>query len=90
MPNTKSAKKKLRQDKKRTLINNRYRLGIKDVKRKIRKALEAKKPLEEVKKLLVKFYSLVDKAAKRRVIHKNKAARLKSRVTKSVNKFISA
>jgi small subunit ribosomal protein S20 len=88
--NTKSAKKRIRQTKKRTLINERYRQGIKTLKKQIRKAVEKKEAVEKVKELLSEFYSIVDKAAKRHVIHKNKAARLKSRVTKAVEKALSA
>ncbi len=90
MPNTKSAEKKLRQDKKRTLINNRYREAIKRTKKQLRKAIEKGMDKAKIKELLEKFYSVVDKAAKRNVVHKNKAARLKSKATKLVNKSISA
>ena len=90
MASTKSAKKRIRQAKKRTLINDRYREGIKKLKKQIRKAIEKKEPVKKIKELLKEFYSIVDKAAKRHVIHKNKAARLKSRITKSVEKTLSA
>jgi small subunit ribosomal protein S20 len=68
MPNIKSAKKKLRQDKKRALRNVKYQNAVK-------KALKTAKKADTV-------YSLIDKAAKNKIIHKNKAARLKSRVGK--------
>ena len=90
MVNTKSAKKRIRQTKKRTLINDRYRDGIKKLKKQIRKVVEKKEPVKNIKELLKEFYSIVDKAAKRHVIHKNKAARLKSRITKSVEKVLTA
>ncbi len=89
MPNIKSAKKKLRQDKKRTKINERYRIEIKKTKKAVRKAAESKAGKKKIEELLTKFYSIVDKAAKRHVIHKNKAARLKSRITKLVQKILS-
>lgn len=89
MPNTKSAKKKLRQDKKRTLINDRYRIAIKKTKKELKKAVEQKKDKKVIENILRKFYSIVDKAAKRRVIHKNKAARLKSRAVKFIQKVLS-
>ncbi len=90
MANTKSAKKRIRQTKKRTLVNERYREGIKKLKKQIRRAVEKKESEKKIKELLQEFYSIVDKAAKRHVIHKNKAARLKSRITKSVEKVLSA
>ena len=78
MPNIKSAKKKLRQDRKRTIRNLRYKRMYKSALKNVRKA----KNLKEAREWLAKAYSWLDKAAKRHVIHANKAARLKSRITK--------
>ena len=75
MPNIKSAKKKMRKDVKRTKHNTFYREAIKKAMRLLGKA---EKDEKEARKTL----SLIDKAAKRKVIHKNKASRLKSRVMK--------
>lgn len=74
MPIIKSARKKMRQDKKRTQIN-KSRKGI--VKKLIDKA--QKKPTKEN---ITAAISAVDKLAKVKVIHKNKAARIKSRLAK--------
>ena len=76
MPVTKSAKKKLRKDRKRTIRN---KILKERYKRLLKKAL--KDPKEENIRRAV---SAIDKAAKRHVIHKNKAARLKSRVMKAI------
>jgi len=81
MPNTKSAKKALRQNQRRRARNLVQQRNVKDVVRKVRKAGAAKQ-LEEVKKLLPLLYKKLDKAAKTKVIEKNKASRLKSRLTK--------
>ena len=70
MPIIKSAKKKLRQDKKRTELNSSYRARYK-------KAIKEVIAKPTVKKLAEAF-SLIDKAAKKNIIHKNKASRLKS------------
>ena len=86
MANIKSAKKRIRQTKKRTMVNEKYRQTIKNLKKQIKKAIEKKEPMKKIKELLDKFYSAVDKAAKRHVIHKRKAARLKSRISKKVVK----
>ena len=86
MANTKSAKKRIRQTIKKTKINNRYREGIKYLKRKTKLFIKRKDSKEDINELLRKFYSIVDKAAKRNVVHKNKAARLKSRITKLLRK----
>ena len=81
MANHKATKKDVRQSKKRN-ERNRYhgkttRNAIRDLKAITDKAA-AGKELPEV-------LSMIDKLAKRNVIHKNKAANLKSKLTKSVN-----
>jgi small subunit ribosomal protein S20 len=81
MPILKSAKKKLRKDKKRTLRNLLLIKAYKDILKKI------KKGKGDLKKLVQEFYSKVDKAAKKKVIHKNKAGRLKSNVHRLIKKI---
>ncbi len=79
MPIIKSAKKKLRQDKKRSELNNSYRNRFK----KAVKEFQAKPSV----KALSEAFSLIDKAAKKNIIHKNKASRLKSGLSsKSIKK----
>ncbi len=76
MPIIRSAKKKLRQDIKRTRLNRE----VKDtLKQAIKEARTSGKP-ESTKKAI----SLLYKAAKKNIIHKNKAARLASRLAKKV------
>ncbi len=77
MPNIKSAKKKLRQDQQRTKKNNLYREMIKKSFHAFKKLL-----VKDRQKEMQKAHAIIDKAAKRKIIHKNKAARLKSKVTK--------
>jgi small subunit ribosomal protein S20 len=72
MPVTKSAKKALRRDRRRAVINQKTRQAYKEAVRMMRRQPSAEN--------LVKAYSELDKAAKKKVIHKNKAARLKSRL----------
>lgn len=79
MPIIKSAKKKLRQDARREKINKKYLLEIKKSLNQVKKATGQK----NVEKLIQMAYSKIDRAVKRGVIHKSKANRLKSRVTKS-------
>lgn len=78
MPNIQSAKKKMRKDIKRTKQNFVYQNSIKKAMQSVNKLKGKDGSQERVKKAV----SLIDKAAKRKVIHKNKAARLKSRVMK--------
>lgn len=70
MPVIKSAIKKLRRDKKREKENAEFMLGLE-------KALKAAKKTKGAKEISHAF-SLADKAVKKHLIHKNKAARLKS------------
>lgn len=76
MPILKNARKKLRQDKKRTITNAK----IKDTYKKLVKTAKTKKTPGAINKA----FSSIDKAAKNHIIHKNKAARLKSALSKVV------
>lgn len=76
MPIIKSAKKKLKQDKVR---RGRNQAIAKTYKKTLKKVI--KKSKMSVKDIAL-AYSKIDKAAKKRVIHKKKAARLKSRIAK--------
>jgi len=85
MPITKSAKKALRQSKKRGGRNIQKKKIIKKLLKEI-KNLVSEKKIEEAKKLLPQFYKLLDKAAKTGLIKKNTAARKKSRITRLLTK----
>lgn len=74
MPVLKHAKKKLRQDVKRTRQNKRVKTLYKDLLKKAKAT-----PNTET---MSAAFSSIDKAAKLFVIHKNKAARLKSSLAK--------
>src|SRR5258708_31116516 len=76
MPVIKSAKKKLRKDKKRTLRNNKIRTLLDAVLKKARKNPSVKTIQQAAK--------IADKAAKNKLIHKNKAARIKSTLSKLI------
>lgn len=77
MPVLKHAKKKLRQDKKRTSRNRK----IKDTYKALVKKARTLKTLDAINAA----FSGLDKAAKNHIIHKNKAARLKSSLSKTVS-----
>ena len=83
MPITSSAKKALRQADRRRIRNLKRREAIVSVVRKIKKFVAAGKK-DEAKALLPQAYKAFDKAAQRNVIHKNTAARKKSRLTQLV------
>jgi len=80
MPIIKSAIKKVRKDKKRTVVNSLYIRAYQGTLKKI------KRGGSDVKKLISLFYSQIDKAVKHKVIHKNKGMRLKSRVSRKLSK----
>ena len=74
MPILKHAKKKLKQDKVRTLHNKK----MKDVFKKLVKQAEEDKKPESVSAA----FSALDKAVKHNILNKNKVARVKSSLTK--------
>jgi small subunit ribosomal protein S20 len=80
MPNHKSAEKRVRQNEKRREINRgnrgRLRTGIK----KLRAAMESGEA-GGAQELLPQTVSLIDKAVQKGVLHRNAAARYKSRLT---------
>ena len=86
MPNSKSAKKRVRRVEKQTLTNksrkNKYRTLIKE----IRKCVQMKKK-KEAQALLPKVSSQLMRVAKNGTISPKKASRLISRVTLQINKL---
>ena len=83
MPITSSAKKALRQNKKRHARPLIRKETYKKAVSKYRKLIVAKNKDEAVK-MLPSLYKALDKAAKTHVIEKNKASRLKSRLTQAL------
>jgi small subunit ribosomal protein S20 len=83
MPNIESAKKNLRQSKKRQALNSRIKKTMKETVKKTR-LLKMGGKNEEAKNLLSLAYQAIDKAAKRGVIKKNTASRKKSRLAKFI------
>ncbi len=81
MANHKSALKRIRSNRVRRMRNRYYAKTMRNAIKSFRH-LEDK---EEAAKQLPKIVSLIDKNAKRSVIHKNKAANLKSKLTKKLN-----
>jgi len=81
MANHKSAIKRIRQTEKRRVHNRFYGKTMRNAVRQFR-ALDDKKEAEEK---LPGIMSLIDKVARRSIIHKNKAANLKSKLTRHVD-----
>jgi small subunit ribosomal protein S20 len=78
MANHKSAIKRIRQSEKRRLFNKYFHKTARNTVRKL-KALTSKK---EAAELFPKVVAMLDKLAKRNIIHKNKASNLKSKLAK--------
>lgn len=83
MPITQSAKKALRQSKRRNTRNVAKKTAYKTVVTKIKKLTEAGQA-SAAKTLLPQLYKAIDKAAKTRAIAVHKASRLKSRLSKFI------
>jgi small subunit ribosomal protein S20 len=81
MPNSKQAKKRIRQADKRREQNKVTRSSMRTAMKKV---LQAETP-EAAREALPMAMKRVDKAAKNNVIHDNAAARYKSRLSRTVN-----
>ena len=81
MANHQSAKKRVRQDEKKRVHNKYYHKTARNAVRNLR-AITSKKEGEE---LLPKVAAMLDKLAKKNIIHKKKAATIKSSIAKHVN-----
>ena len=81
MPITKSAKKPLRQSERKRAQNLKRKKAASEVIRDIKKLVQAGKA-DEAMKLLPKAFKALDKAVKRKILHKNTAGRRKSKLSK--------
>jgi small subunit ribosomal protein S20 len=81
MANHKSAIKRIRSDKDKTTRNKYQHKSTRSAIQKLRETNDKK----EASSLLLYVSSMIDKLAKKNIIHKNKAANLKSSLTKQVN-----
>lgn len=86
MANHKSAEKRVRQNTKRNEINRSNRSKVRTQIKKLRSALSSSDKAASVE-LLNPTISLIDKAVNKGIIHKNTAARHKSRLTKHVSEL---
>ena len=83
MANHFSALKRARQTTKRTADNRANTSQLRTALRKLRQTLEAKDP-GQVKEVFANTVSMIDKAVKKGVIHKNTGSRYKSRLSARV------
>lgn len=83
MPNNPSAEKRMRQEQKRRLHNRSIKSLVKTQITKARQAINSEDPNSEA--AVRTAVSELDRAAKKGVIHRNNAARRKSRLMKQLN-----
>lgn len=83
MANHKSNIKRIRQDKKKALHNKYYAKTMRNAVRKLRATTDK----EEAVKLYPTVQKMLDKLAKTNIIHKNKAANLKSGLCQHIAKL---
>ncbi len=84
MANHKSAIKRIRSNDAKRVSNRYYAKTTRNAVKKLR-GTDTK---AEAKTLLPKVVAMLDKLAKKNVIHKNKASNLKSKLTKRVNALV--
>ena len=83
MPNHKSAEKRVRQSERRRVVNRSNRARLRTAIKNLRGTL-AKGTGKDATDLLPKTISEIDKAVQKGVLHRNAAARYKSRLTARV------
>ena len=94
--NNKSAKKRIQIAERNRLINKSYKSTVKTLTKKTLENCEKYKtePNDENKELvktsLNKAYSLIDKAVKKNVLHKNNGSNKKSKINKLVKTTLAA
>lgn len=84
MANTKSAKKQVRNSYRKWLSNRHVKGQMRGAIKQVQQAIE-RGDYAEANSLMPRAASQLDKAAKKNVIHKNKAARLKSRLMQKIS-----
>ena len=83
MAHHKSALKRIRQNKVQYARNKAFRTRVRTVLKRVRVAI-ADKDIETAKTAYNELVPIVDSMATRRIIHRNKAARYKSRLNKQI------
>lgn len=89
MANTRSAEKNIRKTKARTLRNQAGKSRVRTFRKRVAAAIE-KGDLKLAEQELSKFASVADKASKTKLLHKNAANRLKSRMALKLKKAATA
>ena len=86
MPNIKSAVKRVDVTERNKLRNIAIKSSVKTAVKKVYEAIKENSAAEKIQETVNNAYSLIDKAVSKGVMHKNTAARKKSRLVGHVNK----
>lgn len=89
MPNTPNAEKALRKSLKRRDRNRMHRSALRTYVKRVREAMEAGDE-EKAKAAFQRVTKKLDQAASKNLIHKNAAARTKSRLSKQMKKAFAS
>lgn len=87
MANSAQSKKRARQSKKRELHNSSQRSVVRTAIKKILRSLQVGDDARTTQDAYQHAVRLLDRASSRRIIHSNKAARLKSRLRQKLKNF---
>ncbi|MFZ5595538.1 MAG: 30S ribosomal protein S20 [Bacillota bacterium] len=90
MPNIKSAEKRVEIIRNRTQRNMKLKSSLKTTIKKFDEALKNSGPSEEARSKLNRALVAIDKSVTKGILHKNTAARKKSRLTQRFNKQAKA
>jgi small subunit ribosomal protein S20 len=86
MANTKSAKLQIKKIKTRTLLNKEWKSKLKTATKQLDNSIKSNNK-DDIVKLSQTVKSILDKMGQRNIIHKNRAARLKSKLDISLNRI---
>jgi len=89
MAHHKSAIRQHRSGVRKAAVNKKNKSTLRTQVKKVREAIQDKNK-EEAKNLLPKSFSAIDKAVKKKTIHKNKGKRLRSRLSRQADKLTPA
>jgi len=89
MPNIASAKKRMRQNAVRRTRNRGRRSALRSSLRKLNEAIEAS-DMERVRETWRDTQAMLDRMAQRGMIHRNQAARKKSRLSRRISQLESS
>ena len=96
MANNKSAKKRIQVAERNRLVNKSYKSTVKTLTKKTLASCEnyKKEPNADNKNLVElsvnEAFSLIDKAVKKNILHKNNGANKKSKINKLVKNFLTS